>query len=162
MTHPQDKGNEGLVSEIEKWTALTEPADEWAYSRGLLLRALTALNAERREYCGTCGQNAFGPICCCLDDGAVLPNLNAHEASAVRLALKRNEEYRAESAAPSNTATVQIDERAEFEAYILTERVKDYLKRACSCESFDYENVYVQEAWEAWQARAALTAKVKP
>jgi hypothetical protein len=40
-------------------------------------------------------------------------------------------------------------ERDLFEAYILTERGTDYLKREADG---DYSDHFVQEGWEAWQA----------
>jgi hypothetical protein len=44
------------------------------------------------------------------------------------------------------------DERANFEQYILSERGEAYLAR----EEEGYSDDFVQEAWEAWQARAAI------
>jgi hypothetical protein len=49
------------------------------------------------------------------------------------------------------------DERSAFERYILTDRGPDYLKRNDPTvdSQHDYEDDFVQEAWEAWLARSA-------
>jgi hypothetical protein len=44
------------------------------------------------------------------------------------------------------------DERANFEQYILSERGEAYLVR----EEDGYSDDFVQEAWEAWAARATI------
>lgn len=60
-------------------------------------------------------------------------------------------------------------ERVSFEAYILSERGEGYLKRTnegpntdndYGYESHYYEDHFVQEAWEAWQARANSSVRV--
>lgn len=65
---------------------------------------------------------------------------------------------------PGHTESA-CDERSSFEAYILKSRGAAYLMRNDPNEDVehDYADPFIQEAWEAWQARAAApnsTAKV--
>ena len=60
--------------------------------------------------------------------------------------------------AGESPASISSNERVLFERYILTERGQDYLQRndpRVDAEH-DYVNDFVQEAWEAWQARAGM------
>lgn len=62
---------------------------------------------------------------------------------------------RDEGTAPSPAIGGPVqDERAAFEH---SERASDLTRR-----KDDYENPYVQSAWDGWQARAALAAKTAP
>jgi hypothetical protein len=51
----------------------------------------------------------------------------------------------------------QTRERPRFEEYILSERGSDWLEKyTFKGETFSYKEDLIQEAWEAWMARAVL------